>query len=272
MSALSCAGVALLLASAEPLKARTGRCGEESDCGGAGTAHTKAHLDPFLDWGHCTVAPCAIQRAQSRSSRSSSAGVAGILGAVAGVNLELDAGRELDFDLGLVIDAHDALGRTAGEHVPATGAIGGEEVEMAAGKVEPTFVRGEAEADDDAFDVVFVEHTLVGEHVCERRVGLALGSNGAQADVLEAPFDPHRGAAGRLRRDLGEQRVDVLGDADVDLDAGLEGGDERERAAALGLGGVHGAVLRGPVENPVGEHELAVERVERAEPQVAAAG
>jgi hypothetical protein len=34
---------------------------------------------------------------------------------------------------------------------------------------------------------------------------------------------------------------------------------------------VHGAVLRGTVENPVGEHELAVERVERAEPQVTAA-
>ena len=98
------------------------------------------------------------------------------------------------------------------------------------------------------------------------------GATERRRTCSKAPFDPHRGAAGRLRRDLGEQRVDVLGDAEVDLDAGLEGGDERERATALGLGGVHGAVLGGTVENPVGEHELAIERVERAEPQVAAAG
>ena len=45
--------------------------------------------------------------------------LAGPLGGPTTLHPQLNAGRELDFDLGLVVDAHDALSGTAGEHVPA---------------------------------------------------------------------------------------------------------------------------------------------------------
>ena len=143
-------------------------------------------------------------------------------------------------------------------------------MQVAPRQVEPAIHGGEAEADDHAADVAFLEHALTGEDAGQRRVGLTLGTDGAQPHTLEAPLDPHGGAGGRKRRELGKQRVDILGDADVELDAGLEGGDQRERTATLGLGRVHRPVMGGAVEHAVGEHELAIERVERAKPEVAA--
>ena len=98
---------------------------------------------------------------------------------------------------------------------------------------------------------------------------MALRGDGAQVDQLEAAVDPHRGARGRGRQKLGEQRVEIVGHAHVQLDAGLEGGDDRERAAARGLGRVHRPVLGGAIDDPVGQHELAVERVERPQPEIA---
>jgi hypothetical protein len=159
------------------------------------------------------------------------------------MNLQLDPGRELDLDLGLVVDADNSLGQAAGEHVAAARAVVGEEVQVTAGQVEPAVVCRKAEADDDAGDVAFLERALSNEHIRKRRIGPVLGADGAEVDMLEATVDPHGGACGRGRQELPQQCVDVLGDAHVELGAGLKGGDDGERAATGRLGPMCGPVL-----------------------------
>ena len=104
------------------------------------------------------------------------------------------------------------------------------------------------------------------------RHGGALRRHRAQPDVVEAPVEAHGGAHTRARhvtvQDL-EQRVEVQC-ADRPLHARDEPRDDRERAAPIRTGRRDAPVRGGPMDDAIDGDQLTVERIERAQPQVAA--
>ena len=116
---------------------------------------------------------------------------------------------------------------------------------------------------------------LVGDDLGQRPVGRGLARHRARADQLEAAVEADRAGGGAGRDQLVEPRQQLLvGEPALDplVDRRLEAGDHGERRPLPGPDRVHVPVDVGPVEAAVEGDHLAVEPVQRAEPEVAVLG
>ena len=120
-----------------------------------------------------------------------------------------------------------------------------------------------------------LEHVLLGDHLGQRPVRRLLGGDRAGADQLEVPVEADRAGRGSSRHQLvepGQQRSVVERALELDVDGRLEPRHHRERRLRRGRNRVDPALDVGSQELAVEGDHLAVEPVQRAQPEVAVRG
>src|SRR5215208_6609233 len=169
------------------------------------------------------------------------------------------------------VDIELAASQPASEHVTTGAPVGGNEVEVVAGDVQTLRVVGKPEADETTGDIVKLEGGLVFDDLYEGWVGLALARHAARLDELEVPIHPDSGAHGaptdnpvqvvakclevhRHGKGLGRIR--------------LEDRHHGERGPGPSFDSVGSSVGLYLVEAAVQADHLAVESVERAQPEI----
>ena len=170
----------------------------------------------------------------------------------------------------LALEPGDQPTARAVEQVPARGPVGGQEVEVIARHGQRLHVGRRPEADQGPGHVPDLELRLV-------RGGLDQGhpvggpGHGAGPHAVEVAVDPDRVEQVLRRPQTIELRLQVGQTgavAELHRRARVELGDHGVRAADLVVDLVHGAI-RADLEDPAVEHDhLAVEPVERPQPEV----
>src|ERR687886_2232542 len=121
---------------------------------------------------------------------------------------EVDAGRQLDVEVGRGIDPDHRVPDPALEHVSAAASIGADEVEVVAADLDSLGVVREAKADYGSLGAGELEYVLVGDDLGQRPVGPGLPGDRSGPDALEGAVDPHgprRSSGGDVAVELAEQ-------------------------------------------------------------------
>lgn len=150
-----------------------------------------------------------------------------------------------------------------------------DEVQVVAADLDPLRVGREAEADQGAADVAQLEDVLLGDDLGQRPVRRFLPWHGAEAERIEAAVDSYRAGSGVVADQLVKPLQQLLvreGPGEGRVDLRLEPGDDREGGPRAGGHGMDAALDVGPVEATVERDHLAIETVQRAQPEVAVLG
>jgi lipooligosaccharide transport system ATP-binding protein len=186
---------------------------------------------------------------------------------------QVDPRRQLDVEVARRVEAHPQAARAGIEDVAAAGAVGADEVKVVAGDLDPLGVGGEAEAEHRPLDVAQLEDVLLGDDLGQRPVGRLLARHGPGADELEATVEADRAGGGaggdQIVQPLQQSFVVELLPGQPLVQRRFEPGDDRERGPLLGPHRRHVAVEVGAEEPAVKRDHLAVEVVERPQPEVA---
>ncbi len=109
------------------------------------------------------------------------------------VVVNLDGRRQLNLELGGVVDVRDSVLEREVEHVTAAGAVVGRKMQMPSDHLDPVERVRKAEPDHRPGHTAQVADVLLRECLGESRVRASLLRDGTNADVIEAASDPHRG-------------------------------------------------------------------------------
>jgi len=189
--------------------------------------------------------------------------------------VELDCGWQLDVEVAGGIEPGPQAGAARAEYVAAAAAIGADEMQVVAGHLDPLDVSGEAEAEHRPLDVGELENVLVGDDLGQWPVGRILRRHRTSADELEVAVEADRaggGTGGDKPVHPCQQLLVLQPLLDLPLDRGLEPGDDGERGARGWRNRLHVAVDVSPEELAVEGDHLAVETVQRPQPEVAVLG
>ena len=109
-----------------------------------------------------------------------------------GLVVNVDRRRQLNLELGRVVEVRDSVSEREVEDVPAASPGVGREMQVPPDHLDAVERVGKAESDHRPGHVVEIADALLGECLNQLRVWASLPRHRADADVLEAAVDPDR--------------------------------------------------------------------------------